>query len=326
MESDVAQIGPIGILMGGCSSEREISLRSGQAVYEALKNYGCRVSAIDIACDDKKTIVSQLKDSKIAVAFIALHGRLGEDGTIQAILEELDIPYIGSGPKASRLAINKILSQNIFKQNNLPIPSHIAVRKGSAFDERSTFRTCGLPLIVKPASHGSSVGITLVEDKKNLRSALEAAFDYDEEVLVEHYIKGRELTVGIIGREALPIVEIHPKNNFFDFAAKYQAGITQYSVPANLPIEMTAKVQAIALKAYRVLGCRHFSRVDIMLDSRNNPYILEINTIPGFTSTSLLPKAAKAAGLDFVHLCLRLIGLALEPLEKKDRSFVFLSR
>ncbi|MFA5059931.1 MAG: D-alanine--D-alanine ligase [Candidatus Omnitrophota bacterium] len=312
-EVSSAALGRIGVLMGGYSSEREISLRSGRAILEALKNSGCSVEGIDIASHEKHVIVELIKKSSINVAFIALHGKLGEDGAIQQILEELKIPYTGSGVEASRLAINKAVSQNIFKKNNIPVPEHVII-SGSIKASEDDLVKClgGLPVVVKPALEGSSIGITIVTDKAKLALALQEALKFGPDIIVERYVKGRELTVGILDDQALPVIEIKPQNPFFDFSAKYQAGTTQYLIPAPIAPELSRKVQEIALKAYQVLGCRHLSRVDVMIDAKDNPYVLEINTIPGFTSTSLLPKAAKISGIDFSQLCLRLVSLAYE--------------
>lgn len=308
---DINQFGHIGVLMGGCSSEREISLKSGTAIYNALKNCGCHVSALDITSEDEGEILSLVKNAGIDVAFIALHGRLGEDGTIQSILEKAKIPYTGSGVAASRLALNKVSAQNVFKKNNIPIPDYVVIHKEDAGDpEKLLGRLSGLPVVVKPANQGSSIGISLVKDNPDLNAALKLAFQYDDEILVERYIVGRELTVGILDKTPLPVIEIKPKGTFFDFTSKYQPGMAEHIVPAAIPPQVARVVQDFALKAHQSLGCRHLSRVDVLLDKENHPYVIEINTIPGFTATSLLPDAAKHAGLDFAQLCLKLVGLA----------------
>ena len=303
------KLGRIGVLMGGTSSERDISLKSGKAVSGALKASGCQVLDLIIDTTDHEPLIAILKEAKIDIAFIALHGRFGEDGTIQAILEDLGIVYTGSGIEASRLAINKARSQEIFKQKNIPVPEFEVIRKnnvqGAIHNDTREF-----PVIVKPSSEGSSIGITLVEKKEDLLSAITKAFEYDEEILVETYIKGRELTVGILDEQSLAVAEIRPKSVLFDFSAKYESGTTEYLVPAPLEEEVSREVQQIGLRAHRALGCRDFSRVDIRLDQQNRPFVLEVNTIPGFTATSLLPKAAKATGIDFPGLCLKLVGLA----------------
>ncbi|HOW34809.1 MAG TPA: D-alanine--D-alanine ligase [Candidatus Omnitrophota bacterium] len=307
----INQFGHIGILMGGCSSEREISLKSGTAIYNALKNCNCQVTALDIASEDEARILSLVRNAGIDVAFIALHGRLGEDGTIQSILEKAKIPYTGSGVTASRLALNKVSAQNIFRKNNIPVPDYIVIRKKDSGDSQKFLdKVNGFPVVVKPANQGSSIGITLVKEKKDLTPALKLAFQYDDEILIERYISGRELTVGILDETPLPVIEIKPKGSFFDFESKYQPGMAEHIVPAVIPPPVAKAVQDFALKAHQSLGCRHLSRVDVLLDKENNPYVIEINTIPGFTATSLLPDAAKHAGLDFSQLCLKLIALA----------------
>ena len=315
------QLGHIGVLMGGCSCEREISLKSGKAVFDALKNYGCHVSALDIASHREDAVLSLLRSPKIDVAFIALHGEFGEDGGIQSLLEKANIPYTGSGVSASRLAINKVLTQNTFKQNGIPVPEFEVFSKNSKINNAVFDRIKYFPVVVKPATQGSSIGITLVDNRKNLAAAIDKALEYDSEILIERYIEGKELTIGILGQTALPVVEIRPKNKFFDFTAKYQAGMTDYIIPAQISKEMTLKVQNAACEAHRVLGCRDFSRVDIVLDGEARFYVLEINTIPGFTATSLLPKAAKAAGIDFTELCLKLIALAYQRQKRPQASF-----
>jgi len=313
MSSDTVRLGRIGVLMGGCSSEREISLRSGEAVYTALQECGCQVSKMDITSEDADKIVHLLEESKIEVAFITLHGRLGEDGRIQAILEKVRVPYTGSGVGASRRALNKIMTQDLLNKARIPVPEHRVARKGRFPDPESFFKEFGgQPLVVKPANEGSSIGITIVRKKEDIQPALELAFQYGDEILLEKFINGKELTVGILDEKALPVIEIKPKAIFFDFQAKYLAGTTEYIIPAQIPPDISTRVQEIATQAHRALGCRHLSRVDVLLDAENRPYVLEINTIPGFTKTSLLPKAAAAAGLSFQDLCLKLIHLAHE--------------
>lgn len=324
MKINSSGFGHIGVLMGGYSSEREISLKSGKAIFEALKAHGCRVSPIDIILQDEEAILSMLMGSQIDVAFIALHGHLGEDGVIQSVLEKMNIPYTGSGVEASRLALNKVSAQDIFKRNHIPVPGYDIVSKGHRFNvDQVIDRVGSLPVVVKPSSQGSSIGITLVENKKDLPAALVKAFEYDTQVLVEQYIHGRELTVGILDKDSLPVIEIRPKSVFFDFNAKYQSGgTTEYIIPAELPADISRQVQKVAYQAHEALGCCDFSRVDVMLDQGNNPYVLEVNTIPGFTATSLLPKAAKVSGLDFTQLCLKLIELAYKKQKRPQGSLV----
>lgn len=311
MDQSFPDLGCVGVLMGGCSSEREISLKSGKAVYKALNDIGCKVRSIVIESQEEKDIIKLLTEAHIDVAFIALHGRFGEDGTVQAILERMGIPYTGPGVLASQRAINKITTQTLLRQNGVPVADFIALSKSDKDDLAAIEKKIKqYPVVVKPAQEGSSFGVTLVRDKRDLAKGIQAAFEYDSDILIESYVKGRELTVGILGDEPLPIVEIKAAATFFDFQAKYQSDTTEYIVPADLPPDVTQRVQQAALKAYQAIGCSDFSRVDCILDEKNNPLILEINTIPGFTSHSLLPKAAAAAGYPFPALCLKIIQLA----------------
>ncbi|MEI7998602.1 MAG: D-alanine--D-alanine ligase [Candidatus Omnitrophota bacterium] len=305
------RFGNIGVLMGGYSSEREISLRSGNAVAQALSMAGHAVKTIDITTSDRVKIVDIIKNSGIEVAFIALHGRLGEDGVIQSILEEINIPYTGSGPLASQKAFNKITSQRAFKSADLPVPENFYVTDGQLVHFKDVFGVLKkLPFVLKAACEGSSIGVYMVRHPSQWESTLRDAVAFGPFVIVEKFIKGREVTAGIFDREPLPLVEIVAPNPLFDFNSKYQKGITNYIVPAQLPEVLTMKIQEIALKAYDVLGCGGFARVDIRIDEKGNPYILEINTIPGFTETSLFPKAAAQAGYSFLRVCEKLLELA----------------
>ncbi len=311
MEIKTTNFGKIGVLMGGPSSEREISLKSGKAVLEALQQLGLDVTTIDILTDDVAENVKLLKESHIDCAFIALHGRFGEDGGIQAILENIKLPYTGSGVATSKLAMDKIQSRRVFEKNGLRVPKYREINKNS-YDAKFK-NSLGLPLVIKPVTHGSSVGLSIIEKAEELDKAVSLAFTFDERAVIEEYIRGRELTVGILGDLALPVIEIVPKKKFFDFEAKYKSGLTDYIVPARLEANIARSVKEAALRAHKLLGCFGFSRVDIILSQNNLPYILEINTIPGLTSMSLLPKAAKTVGIEFQDLCLKLLQLAYEP-------------
>lgn len=301
----------IGVLMGGLSEEREISLRSGGCVYRALRKEGLETVAIDLSDIDPLKVISKIKEARIDFAFIALHGRFGEDGTIQKILEDLDIPYTGSDSEASRLGLDKVASRKIFKENGIPVPFYIILDKDTheSFDYISSVLS-KFPLVIKPASSGSSIGLSIIDNKEQLNEALEEAFQYDHRIIIEEYIRGRELTVGILDDKALPIIEIIPKLRFFNYQAKYSKGMTDYIIPAELQEELSYNVQKVALKAHMLLGCRHFSRIDMILNEDNIPVVLELNSIPGLISTSLLPKAAKLIGIEFNQLCIRLIKLA----------------
>lgn len=290
----------VAVLHGGTSSEREVSLRSGRAVAAALTAAGCKVSEIDVQGTD--FVLPRGTD----VVFPVLHGTFGEDGQLQAILDRKGVPYVGSDALASYNAFNKIRSKQIFVTEGVPTPSYeILLRKGA--------RGFALPypVFVKPAREGSSVGAHRVMTRNEIDAAIEDAFKYDEYVLVEELVEGRELTVGILGDEPLPVVEIKPRDGWYDYTNKYTKGRTDYIAPAELSPGEASGVQFTARRAYAALGCRHLGRVDILLASDGTPYVLEVNTMPGFTETSLLPKAAKAAGIGFEQLCLELVEMAL---------------
>jgi len=306
------KFGRVGVLMGGPSTEREISLKSGMAVYEALKDLGLNVTAIDIQSDNVEQNIALLKSQHLDCVFLALHGRFGEDGQIQEILERLRLPYSGSGVLASRLAMDKIASRRIFEEKGLAVPPYEVVEKSSYLAGWSLGQRFSPPLVVKPATNGSSIGLSIIDKIEELGQALEKAFTFDERTLVEQYIPGREMTVGILDDRALPVIEIVPKHRFFDYDAKYQSGITEYVVPAELEPQVGLKIQEAGLAAHRLLGCFGCCRVDIILNNYNIPFVLEVNTIPGFTATSLLPKAARNSGIGFGELCIKLLELAYE--------------
>ena len=310
--------GKIGVLMGGPSTEREISLESGKAVYESLNQAGLNVAAIDIKTDGKEENIRLIKFQKIDLAFIALHGRFGEDGQIQEILNTLKIPYTGSGALASRLAMDKIASRKIFEASGLHVPRYKTEDRLSYNANWITrHNDFTLPLVVKPATHGSSIGLSVVDREGYLDKSVDLAFSFDERIIIEEYIRGREVTVGILDELVLPVIEIIPKKRFFDYEAKYQAGMADYVVPAALEDKIAQNIQEAALSAHKLLGCYGCSRVDMILSSDNIPFVLEVNTIPGLTLTSLLPKAAKVAGIDFSQLCIKLIWLAYEKTQNK---------
>ena len=282
----------IGVLMGGASSEREISLQTGRAVSGALKEAGFKVRDIDVG----DRIAEDLRRGKIDIAFIALHGPLGEDGTIQGLLEVIRIPYTGSGVLSSALAMDKIKSKEIFVQYNIPTPSWQVRERGDSSPVR------GFPAVVKPSRQGSAVGITIVDSARNIPSALRLAWRFDRRIIIEKFISGMELTVGILNNKPLPVIQIIPRNRFYDFESKYAAGGSRHVIPAPLPLKIQKQAQELALAAHRALGCSGATRVDLILDRANKLFVLEVNTIPGMTATSLLPDAARAAGLDFTEL------------------------
>ena len=308
------QLGKTGVLMAGPSTEKKISLKSGRAVYKALKNAGFRVVPVIIKTDKPEDNIRLLRLKKIDCAFIALHGRFGEDGGIQKILRRLNIPYTGSGVKASALAMDKIASRRIFQRHGLKVPRSKVLKRDSY--NGINLGGLNLPLVVKPATHGSSIGLSIVGKPQDIPQAIKHAFRFDQRIIIEEYIRGRELTVGILEEKAMPVIEIIPKHAFFDYQAKYRKGLTDYIVPAKLNPVVAGHVKQAALNAHRLLGCFGCSRVDIILDEKNEPVILEVNTIPGFTSTSLLPKAARKSGVDFTSLCIKLIKLAYEKKKK----------
>jgi D-alanine-D-alanine ligase len=309
---DVKDFGRVGVLMGGPSSEREISLKSGKAVLSALKDSGVEAVGIDITTDNKEENIRLLNNNDLDCVFIALHGRFGEDGTIQEILEQVDLPYTGSGVAASRLAMDKIGALIAFKAGGLYVPRSQFLER-SVYDKEGSFKNeLDFPLVIKPANHGSSIGLSIVEFEQELPQAIQLAFQFDQRIVIEKYISGRELTVGVLDEKPLAVIEIVPKHKFFDFEAKYQAGLTDYIVPAILDKQIEQKVQQAGLKAHKLLGCFGCSRTDIILSQDNLPFVLETNTIPGMTSTSLLPKAAKVLGFSFNQLCIKLLELAYE--------------
>ena len=309
----MVNFGRIGVLMGGPSSEREVSLKSGEAVYQSLRAQGQEVVAIDIKTDDWWENHKIIQEVDIDIAFIALHGNFGEDGQIQTILEQMNISYTGSGPIASRLAMDKILSRRIFQDKDISVPRYVVLNE-KVDREHLCIISQGLqlPLVVKPATQGSSIGLSIIETEEQLKQAAEHAFIFGDRIIIEEYIPGREITVGILGNSALPVIEIVPQNKFYDYEAKYKPGKSNYVVPADLPVQVSVKAQSIAQAAHTHLGCSGFSRVDMRLSTDNIPYVLEVNSIPGLTSTSLLPKAAKVAGIDFAQLCMRILRLAYE--------------
>lgn len=296
------------MVFGGLSSERDISLKSGHCVSEALIKEGLDIQEIGLSTEDPEEVEQIIKDYAVNIIFIAMHGRFGEDGKLQAVLEKIGMAYIGSDSLASAFAMDKIVSRSIFKDHNIPIANGIIINKYQKDNLKK--ENLFFPLVVKPKSQGSSIGVSFVKDINQMNNALELAFEYDDNVIIEEYIKGRELTVGILDNQAFEPIEILPKNDFFDFQAKYNKGLTDYILPVSLEVDLKKKMQRLALRAHRALGCRHFSRVDIILDKDNNPFVLEVNTIPGFTSTSLLPKAAFYEGITFGQLCIRLLKLA----------------
>ena len=301
-----SRFGRIGVLAGGPSNEREISLRSGRAIHNALLGEGLDSVFLDVKTDMDEIV----KNSCIDVAFIALHGRFGEDGTAQRMLEDAGIPYTGSGIRASALALDKAASKEAFIKNHIPVPRYTVLSKGAA--DAYSSDELGIPIVVKPRLEGSSIGLSIVRDKKLLPAAIDKAFEYGDRVILEEYIDGRELTVGILDDEPLPVIEIVPKNKVYDYAAKYKDSATKYLVPAPIPEKISEEARKFGALAHKTLGCRSFSRVDMMMSASGNIFVLEVNTIPGMTERSLLPKAALVTGLRFNDLCVKILENALK--------------
>ena len=298
----------IGVLLGGLSSEREVSLRTGEAVLAALQERGHDVIPIYVDRD----IDVALRQEKIEVAFIALHGRWGEDGSIQGMLEMLGIPYTGSDVLASALAMHKGKAKELFRLHNLPTPAYYTLTAADAQDLIAVHGDFGFPCVVKPIREGSSVGIAICKTAEDLAPAVERALCFDDEVLVERFIAGKEVSVGILEDRAIGAVEIVPRQGFYDYANKYTKGATDYFVPPRLSPERYRGVLAQALRAHIALDCRGATRVDMIVSDSGNEFILEVNTVPGLTPTSLLPKIADTAGISFGDLCeMMLAGASL---------------
>ncbi len=353
----IGPIGPIGpikgktmriaVLMGGTSAEREVSLASGRAVVQGLARAGYDVVAVDVGeglawtPDDVSTqrmsgrrrpvcgtmsaaemrvvydSIHSLLAQNVDVVFIALHGVPGEDGTIQGMLELAGLPYTGSGLLASAVAMDKAMSKKLFQNSGIPTPAWILTRSGDGRLMDQINATIGFPLVAKPPDQGSTVGLSIVERPQDLQSALDMARSYSAEVLLEQYIPGRELTVSILEGSELPVIEIHPEHGIYDYECKYTKGMSSYTVPADLPEEIGSRLREMGKRTFDALQCRGFGRVDFRLTDDNRPFCLEVNTIPGMTETSLVPKAARAVGIDFPELVDRIVRLALREHNQK---------
>jgi D-alanine-D-alanine ligase len=345
----------IAVLMGGTSAERDVSLASGAGVVSGLKAAGHDVIPIDTARGYKALKMEEVKQISqvkaqppsieelakyageltikainpadlrgVDVVFIILHGGAGENGTIQALLDLACIPYTGSGVLASALAMDKYMSKQIFLANNIPTPDFFIVDR----DEKPTNDSIdkkirqgvGYPAIIKPNCQGSSVGLSFVKDVSELAIAVELGFRYDSRLLIEKYIAGREFTVSVLGDEPLPLVEIVPEGGLYDYEHKYIAGKTNKVCPVNLPEDLQKMIQTIGINAFRALGCRGFGRVDCRLAENDQPYCLEVNTLPGMTATSLVPKAARVAGMEFPQLLERICRIAIDDFKAREKS------
>ena len=302
----------IAVLMGGPGSERDVSLATGRGVSKALRSLG--VVVIDVDVRDENFPLPKDVD----LAFITIHGTFGEDGQLQKILEDRGIPYTGDGVEESRTAFDKILSKEKFQRRSVVTPEWEVVEVGQR-------PKIPVPLVVKPSRQGSTVGVVIVKNQSELESAMKEAGKYDRKLLVEKFVSGRELTIGIVGDQALPILEIIPKGGFYDFNTKYpflnpQAGASaEHVCPAKIDVGKTKKVQELALQAFRALGLVVYGRADIILSGTGDPFVLEVNTIPGMTEASLLPEGAAAAGINYVDLCLRIIELSRARRERARR-------
>ncbi len=331
----------IAVLLGGTSPERFVSMASGKGIAEALSSAGHTVSVYDLALGANALVdpaalelptqiapsheeLARLSNSAIIeavqslpptidLAFLALHGAPGEDGTVQSILELRGVPYTGSGVLASALAMDKAMTKRVLEHYAIPTPRWFQKPHGTASADElasSVDLHTAYPVVVKPNDGGSTVGLTIVDDQSVLMAAYELAGTYAPTVLFEEYIPGRELTVAVLGGESLPIVEIRPRDGIYDYANKYTAGRTEYFCPAELPRAIEEELRELAIRAHDALGCRGYSRVDFRLDEDNAPFCLEVNTLPGMTATSLVPKAAAAAGIGYPELCERIMALA----------------
>ncbi len=298
------------VIAGGKSQEREVSLLSGKEVFAALEEAGYSCSFWDPKVDTVQDLLQFQPD----VAFIALHGPYGEDGCIQGFLETLEIPYTGSGVAASALGMNKQLTKKLLAYEGLPTPAFLLTNQTEAVEETilHTRETLGFPVIVKAADQGSSIGTFFVEQEPDMANVLRQVYAYDSEIVIEQYIRGMELTVAIMGNPknpiVLPIIEIdYTQNTLWDYQSKYTPGLFRHIIPARISKTLEEKVRQLTIDTYRLFGCSGFARVDFMVDAQENPYILEINTIPGCTATSLFPDAARAAGISFVELIRQLV-------------------
>lgn len=302
----------IAVLMGGRSGERDVSLRSGKNVFNSLKSQGFNVVSIDT--DDK--LIDNLKKKKIDIAYIMLHGRFGEDGTVQGLLELFSIPYTGSKVLASALAMNKVAAKRIFEAVGVPTPKYLSIDPNADISKEASKlkRIFPFPLVIKPVSEGSSLGVSIIKKESELESTLKKTLADFKDIFIEEYIRGREVTVGIIGKGegtmALPVLELRPKNDFYDYHAKYTPGQTEFILPAKLPKGLYEHTQKIALDAHKALGCYGVSRVDIIVSEDHVPYVHEVNTIPGMTDQSDLPAEAANAGISFDELVVKILESA----------------
>ncbi|ABM38712.1 D-alanine--D-alanine ligase [Polaromonas naphthalenivorans] len=323
MSPNPSSFGKVAVLMGGRSAEREISLMSGSGVVQALRSQGIDAHAFDPAERD----LGELKTGGFARCFIALHGRFGEDGTVQGALELLGIPYTGSGVMASSMAIDKVMTKRLLLSESLPTPRYVLLRRGgySPAQVDAIVDTLGLPLIVKPAREGSSLGLSKVTERAAMAAAVALAEKMDADILCEQFISGDEVTCPVLGTgeqaRALPVIRIVAPEGNYDYQNKYFTDTTQYLVPCGLPAGEEAAIQQLVLQAFRTLNCRGWARADVMIDqATRKPYLLEINTSPGMTGHSLVPMSARAAGISYEALCVEVLKTALLDHQPRDGS------
>lgn len=300
--ADVSVFGRVAVLFGGSSAERAVSLKSGAAVLAALQAAGVDAYGIDAGPQLAEQLLSERPDR----VFIALHGRGGEDGSLQGLLESLRIPYTGSGVMASAIGMDKLRTKQIWQSLGLPTPAYAMLRDGEQCAE--IVERLGTPLIIKPLHEGSSIGMAKADSLQQLQDAWQGAQSYDSEALVEQWIQGAEFTVAVLDGQALPPIRLRTPHTFYDYEAKYQANDTQYLCPCGLPPEQEAQLKALSLRAFEAVGCKGWGRVDVMQDEQGNFYLLEVNTVPGMTDHSLVPMAAKATGLSFADLVLAILA------------------
>ena len=305
----------IGVLLGGVSAEREISLLSGRQAAEALIRRGFMIKELDLNSSSEDTVKNMIRIADIDAAFIALHGRFGEDGWIQKILDDMDIPYTGSRPYASFLCMDKAASKEIFRKNAVPTPDFSILQKGEKVKDDIL-----LPKVVKPSANGSSIGVSIVKTTSDFKKALAKGFSAGDTLIIEDYIGGREFTVGILDETPLGVVEIIPKGEYFDFTTKYSDGLCDFRAPADIDNDLYDEIQRIALLAHKGLGCSHFSRVDLKVNENNEPLVLEVNSIPGLTSHSLLPLSAKVSGINFDELCGIIMEMTVKNVQKESEK------
>lgn len=291
----------VGVLMGGTSAEREVSLRTGEGVAKALKDRGFDV--VRVVLDDVTPADVTVRAANIDVAFLALHGRLGEDGCIQGMLEMMGIPYTGSSVLGSALAMDKLKAKEMFRLHNIPTPPYYVAQEENLLDLEELHGSFGFPVVVKPRSEGSSVGLAIAKDMSELRAAVGAALEHDRFALIERFVKATEVHVGILDGRVLGAIEVAPKKGLYDYEAKYTPGATDYILPPRIAPTRTRGVLNLAERAAKALGCTGACRVDLLVTEGENEYVLEVNTLPGMTPTSLLPKIADAAGIDYAALC-----------------------